>query len=163
MQWRAWLHPPPKPQFSRETSVLVGMALPPPPPGTLNLEARTLEPLRQALTHAAVQLYTRHSVANLKTRERPGAQMGSSPATTRGGVRGAALGGKTCGQKPPNAAGRGPQDHSWPRAIHTYISLGDDADYANFLGFRGLATLLPKFCQLSVPEAGVCGVYLESP
>ena len=41
-----------------------------------------------------------------------------------------------------------------------YISL---ADYANFLGFRGLVTLLPNFCQLSVPEVGVCGVYSESP
>ena len=44
-----------------------------------------------------------------------------------------------------------------------YISLGDDTDYAKFLGFRGLATLLPNFCQLSVPGAGVCGVYSESP
>ena len=43
------------------------------------------------------------------------------------------------------------------------ISLGDDADYANFLGFRGLVTLLPNFCQLSVPELGVCGGYSESP
>ena len=43
------------------------------------------------------------------------------------------------------------------------ISLGDDAVPANFLGFRGLATLLPHFCQLSVPEVGVCGVYPESP
>ena len=52
-------------------------------------------------------------------------------------------------------------------AIHMYwlqyISLGDDAVPANFLGFRGLATLLPHFCQLSVPEVGVCGVYPESP
>ena len=39
----------------------------------------------------------------------------------------------------------------------------DDADHANFLGFRGLVTLLPNFCQLSVPEVGVCGVYSESP
>ena len=45
----------------------------------------------------------------------------------------------------------------------TYISLGDDAVPANFVGFRGLATLLPHFCQLSVPEVGVCGVYPESP
>ena len=43
------------------------------------------------------------------------------------------------------------------------ISLGDDADPSNFLGFCGLATLLPHFCQLSVPEVGVCGVYPESP
>ena len=43
------------------------------------------------------------------------------------------------------------------------ISLGDDAGYANFLGFRGLVTLLPNFCQLSVPEVGVWGVYSESP
>ena len=43
------------------------------------------------------------------------------------------------------------------------ISLGDDGDHANFLGFRGLVTLLPNFCQLSVPEVGVWGVYSESP
>ena len=47
--------------------------------------------------------------------------------------------------------------------VVTRISLGDDAVPANFLGFRGLATLLPHFCQLSVPEVGVCGVYPESP
>ena len=43
------------------------------------------------------------------------------------------------------------------------ISLGDDPVPSNFLGFRGLATLLPHFCQLSVREVGVCGVYPESP
>ena len=43
------------------------------------------------------------------------------------------------------------------------ISLGDDAVPANFVGFRGFRTLLPHFCQLSVPEVGVCGVYPESP
>ena len=43
------------------------------------------------------------------------------------------------------------------------ISLGDDPVPSNFVGFRGLATLLPHFCQLSVPEVGVCGVYPESP
>ena len=42
------------------------------------------------------------------------------------------------------------------------ISLGDVAD-ANFLGFRGSVPLLPHLCPLSVPEVGVCGVYLESP
>ena len=50
-----------------------------------------------------------------------------------------------------------------PLYIYTYISLGDDPVPANFLGFRGLATLLPHFCQLSVPEVGVCGAYPESP
>ena len=43
------------------------------------------------------------------------------------------------------------------------ISLGDRADYANFVGFGGLVPLLPHLCQLSVPEVGVCGVYLETP
>ena len=47
--------------------------------------------------------------------------------------------------------------------VFACISLGDDAHYANFLGFHRLATLLPNFCQLSVPEAGVCGAYSESP
>ena len=43
------------------------------------------------------------------------------------------------------------------------ISLGDDADPSNFLGFRGLVPLLPHLCPLSVLEVGVCGVYSESP
>ena len=43
------------------------------------------------------------------------------------------------------------------------ISLGDGADYANIVGFRGLVPLLPHLCPLSVPEVGVCGVYSESP
>ena len=43
------------------------------------------------------------------------------------------------------------------------ISLGDNGNPANFLGFRGLLTLLPHFCQLCVREVGVCGVYPESP
>ena len=43
------------------------------------------------------------------------------------------------------------------------IFLGDNGIPSNFVGFRGLATLLPHFCQLSVPEVGVCGVYPESP
>ena len=47
--------------------------------------------------------------------------------------------------------------------IYIYISLGDDPVPSNFVGFHGLATLLPHFCQLSVPEVGVCGVYPESP
>ena len=58
------------------------------------------------------------------------------------------------------------QDHGFisvKAAADHAISLGDDAVPANFLGFRGLATLLPHFCQLSVPEVGVCGVYPESP
>ena len=43
------------------------------------------------------------------------------------------------------------------------ISLGDGGEYANFLGFGGSVPLLPHLCQLSVPEVGVCRVYLESP
>ena len=43
------------------------------------------------------------------------------------------------------------------------MSLGDDADYANFVGLRGSVPLLPHLCQLSVPEVRVCGVYSESP
>ena len=47
--------------------------------------------------------------------------------------------------------------------MYSPISLGDVEEYANFVGFRGLVPLLPHFCQLSVPEVGVCGVYSESP
>ena len=47
--------------------------------------------------------------------------------------------------------------------IFLAISLGDAADYANFLGFWGSVLLLPHLCPLSVPEVGVCGVYSESP
>ena len=61
----------------------------------------------------------------------------------------------------PNAASS--SRHGMRPPADGTISLGDDADYANFLGFRGLVTLLPNFCQLSVPEVGVCGVYSESP
>ena len=49
------------------------------------------------------------------------------------------------------------------RVVAMTISLGDGADYANFVGFRGSVPLLPHLCPLSVPEVGVCGVYLESP
>ena len=45
----------------------------------------------------------------------------------------------------------------------SHISLGDVADYANFVGFRGSVPLLPHLCPLSVPEVWVCGVYSESP
>ena len=48
-------------------------------------------------------------------------------------------------------------------ALDPCISLGDDPVPSNFVGFRGLLTLLPHFCQLSVREVGVCGVYSESP
>ena len=44
----------------------------------------------------------------------------------------------------------------------TYL-WGDVDNCANSVGFRGLLPLLPNFCQLSVPEMGVCGVYSESP
>ena len=45
----------------------------------------------------------------------------------------------------------------------TYISLGDVAETANFVRFRGSLPLLPYFCPLSVPLGGICGVYPESP
>ena len=43
-------------------------------------------------------------------------------------------------------------------ALHT-ISLGLVVYCANSVDFQGLVPLLPEFCQLSVPEVGVCGVY----
>ena len=43
------------------------------------------------------------------------------------------------------------------------ISLGNIRNCANSVGFRGSVPLFPDFCQLSVPEVGVCGVYSESP
>ena len=53
--------------------------------------------------------------------------------------------------------------HSLPRSEGQRICLGDVADCANLVGFQGLVPLLPHFCQLSVLEVGVCGVYSESP
>ena len=43
------------------------------------------------------------------------------------------------------------------------ISLGDIRNCANSVGFWVSVPLFPHFCQLSVLEVGVCGVYLESP
>ena len=47
--------------------------------------------------------------------------------------------------------------------VDVRISLGDVAECANSVGFQELVPLLPDFCQLSVPEVGVCWVYSESP
>ena len=47
--------------------------------------------------------------------------------------------------------------------ISTYISLWDGGEGANTERFQGSSPLLPDLCSLSVPEVGVCGVYLECP
>ena len=54
----------------------------------------------------------------------------------------------------PLSPGRHTAHHMPCVYICTYVSLGDDAVCANFVGFRGSVPLLPHLCPLSVPEGG---------
>ena len=56
----------------------------------------------------------------------------------------------------------GPCSHESQHMACMRLSLGDVA-CANSVGFQGLVQLLLDFCQQSVLEVGVCGVYSESP